>query len=137
VKHRYARDGIAAWVHAMSYGRIPQEARHAAKRLLLDSLACIAGGWTQPSARIARNVAEELGGPAEAHLLLTRRKTSAFNATLANGVALRALDLIEEKFEALSARHLPKARARRIIDLVWSLEKQNDINRLAESFIKA
>jgi 2-methylcitrate dehydratase PrpD len=95
VKHRYARDGIAAFVHGMSYGRIPQDARHAAKRLLLDSLACIAGGWSEPSARIARTVAEELGGPAEAHLLLTRRKTSAFNATLANGVALRALDLID------------------------------------------
>lgn len=95
MKHMNARDGLASFVHKTSYKKIPSDALHAAKRFLLDSLACIAGGWGQPSAKIARTVAFELGGPAEVPVLLTGKKTSVLNAVLANGIALRALDLID------------------------------------------
>lgn len=95
MKHKNARDGLASFVHKTSYKKISPDAIHAAKRFLLDSLACIAGGWGQPSAKIARTVAFELGGPAEATVFLTGKKTSILNAVLANGIALRALDLID------------------------------------------
>jgi len=90
-----ARDGLASFVSKTNYKNVSPEAIHAAKRFLLDSLACIAGGWNEPSARIARAVSEDLGGSKDAHLLLTDKKTSVVNATLANGIALRALDLID------------------------------------------
>lgn len=95
MKRKNARDGLASFVFKTSYKRMPPDVIHAAKRFLLDSLACIAGGWGQPSSRIARTVAFELGGPPEATVLLTGKKTSVLNAVLANGVALRALDLID------------------------------------------
>ncbi len=95
MKFANARDGLASFVSNTTYKKVDPEAIHAAKRFLLDSLACIAGGWNEPSARIARAVSEDLGGSKDAHVLLTNKKTSVVNATLANGIALRALDLID------------------------------------------
>lgn len=95
MKFKNARDGLASFVNKTKYENVSPEAIHSAKRFLLDSLACIAGGWNEPSAKIARAVSEDLGGSKDAHLLLTDQKTSVVNATLANGVALRALDLID------------------------------------------
>ncbi len=95
MKFQNARDGLAYFVSRTTYKKVSPEAIHASKRFLLDSLACIAGGWNEPSARIAREVSEDLGGSKDAHVLLTTRKTSVVNATLANGIALRALDLID------------------------------------------
>jgi 2-methylcitrate dehydratase PrpD len=95
MKFANARDGLASFVSNTSYKKVDPAAIHAAKRFLLDSLACIAGGWNEPSAKIARAVTDDLGGLKDAHILLTNKKTSVVNATLANGVALRALDLID------------------------------------------
>jgi 2-methylcitrate dehydratase PrpD len=95
MKFDNARDGLASFVRKTTYKKVSPEAIHAAKRFLLDSMACIAGGWNEPSARIARAVLEDLGGSKDAHVLLTAKKTSVVNATLANGIALRALDLID------------------------------------------
>lgn len=95
MKYKNARDGLADFVGNTKFHKVSPEAIHAAKRFLLDSLACIAGGWNEPSAKIARAVSEDIGGAKDAHVLLTRMKTSVLNATLANGIALRALDLID------------------------------------------
>jgi len=100
----YARDCLAAFSHALKYDAIPDDAVHAAKRFLLDSLACIVGGWNEPSARIARAAALEFGGRRESRILLTGEKVSALNAVLANGVPLRALDLID-MYYALDHAH--------------------------------
>jgi 2-methylcitrate dehydratase len=99
-----ARDVLADFAHRLKFSSIPEEARHSAKRFLLDSLACIVGGYGEPSSRIARETAIEMGGPAEASILLSGRKVSAYNAVLANGVPLRALDLID-MYYALDHAH--------------------------------
>ena len=74
MKLQNARDGLAHFVSTTTYKKVSPEAIHASKRFLLDSLACIAGGWNEPSARIARAVSEDLGGSKDAHVLLTNRK---------------------------------------------------------------
>ncbi len=99
-----ARDALAGFAHALTYKSIEPEAIHSAKRFLLDSLACIVGGWNEPSARIARATAKDRGGSAESSILLTGEKVSAINAVLANGVPLRALDLID-MYYALDHAH--------------------------------
>lgn len=81
----YARDCLAAFSHALKYDAIPDDAVHAAKRFLLDSLACIVGGWNEPSARIARAAALEFGGRRESRILLTGercRRSMPFSPTV-------------------------------------------------------
>jgi len=83
MKFNNARDRLASFVSKITCKKVNPKAIYAAKRFLLDSLACIAGGWNEPSARIARTVSEDLGGGSkDAHVLLTRNKTSVVNATL-------------------------------------------------------
>jgi hypothetical protein len=43
---------------------------------------------------------------------------------------------IEEKFRALTATHLTKAKAKKICDAVWGLDNMQDINELTKTFSK-
>lgn len=99
-----ASERLAEFAVSLAYDRIPEDARWAAKRFLLDTLGCLVGGWGEPQSRIARELAIELGGPPESSILLTSSRVSALNAVLGNGVAIRALDLMD-MYSALDHAH--------------------------------
>jgi 2-methylcitrate dehydratase len=44
---------------------------------------------------------------------------------------------VEEKFQKLTRKYLDKNRARRILDVIWSLEKTNDVAKLVSSMTLA
>ena len=88
----FVRDRLADLVHSIRCQELPAEVVHAAKRLILDTLACALGGYRSEPSRIARRVAQQLGGNAEATIIGEGSKTSCALATLVNGTLIRYLD---------------------------------------------
>ena len=86
------RQRLANRLHEIRYEDLPAETVAATKRLMLDSLGCLAGGFHSAPAKAARGAVDRLGGAALATLVGTDRKTSPSLAALANGTALRYLD---------------------------------------------
>jgi len=70
----------------------PANMRHA-QLLLLDTIGCGIAGAREEVAQAVADVALSSGGAAECVLLGRREKTAILNAVLANGVAVRVLDL--------------------------------------------
>lgn len=64
-----------------------------AKLIVLDTLGCAIGGWIEEPARKVVRVVESLGGSHDCQVIGTPLRTSAPNATLANGTLCRVLDL--------------------------------------------
>src|SRR5688572_18592009 len=83
---------IGAYVEALRYDVLPPAVVDYAKRILLDSLACLYGGLDSAPARIVRETIAEVGGAAQATVMWGGEKTSAQNAALANGVAISYQD---------------------------------------------
>lgn len=77
---------------AVSLDRLPGEAVEQAKRVIVDTLACLIGGFDSPSGRICRDVARELGGPEQASIIGEGCRVSLRGAILANQAMLRYLD---------------------------------------------
>ena len=65
---------------------------HHAKRCLLDALGCAIGAYKAPGRLICEDAAVEIGGPEEATIFGSGRRTSALNATLTNTFLIRYLD---------------------------------------------
>lgn len=79
------------FIHGLRFDDLPDAARHAARRCLLDLIGIAAGGSTTDAARIIRNHAvRHFGGGAR--LLLDGRRASAPGAALAGGVMIDSLD---------------------------------------------
>lgn len=74
------------------FRNLPAETLHEAKRTILDMVGCAIGGYSGTASGIMRDLAAELGGPAEATIIGSGEKTSCLNAVLANGVMVRYLD---------------------------------------------
>ncbi|MCE9641097.1 MAG: MmgE/PrpD family protein, partial [Betaproteobacteria bacterium] len=89
---KLVRDRLAELVHSIRYQDLPPEVVTAAKRVILDTLACAVGAIRSEPAAIVRNVARQLGGNAEATTLGDGGKTSCALATLVNGTLIRYLD---------------------------------------------
>ncbi len=85
------KDQLAALVHGIRYEELPTEVVAAAKRVILDTLACAAGALRSEPAAIVRKVADGLGGTPESSLIGGGR-TSCALATLVNGTLIRYLD---------------------------------------------
>ena len=86
------RDRLAELVHGIRYRDLPPEVVVAAKRVILDTLACAVGAIRSEPAAIVRGVARQLGGNTEATTLGDGGKTSCALATLVNGTLIRYLD---------------------------------------------
>src|SRR5262245_32479166 len=69
-----------------------------ARLLLLDTLGCAIIGARAPTARTVRTLVDALGGNPECTLISSHERTSVLNATFANGVAVRNLDLNDVMF---------------------------------------
>jgi len=83
---------IARFVTNLRYEDLPQNVVHEVKRFLLDSIGCAFGGYRVEDVEIVLQVLHELGGVSEATLIACGGKTSAYNATLANSLMVRAMD---------------------------------------------
>ena len=83
---------LASYVTQLRFDALPPATVHAAKRHLVDSIACLLGGWRSEPAVIARRMAAASSGTPSARVLGSGEPTSIEMATFANTVALRYLD---------------------------------------------
>jgi 2-methylcitrate dehydratase len=72
--------------------QLPPEAVRHAKRVFIDSLACMLGGFHSPTGKACREAAREMGGQEESTLVGESRRVSARSAVIANQGMLRFLD---------------------------------------------
>jgi 2-methylcitrate dehydratase len=89
---KFVKDRLAEMAHGIRYRDLPPAVVSAAKRVILDTLACAAGGYASEPGAIVRAVAQSLGGNAEATVVVDGGKTSCALATLVNGTYIRYLD---------------------------------------------
>jgi len=83
---------LAEYVVRMGASSLPRSTIRAAKRHLVDSIACLLGGYDSQPAAIARRMAAAAGGTPPAQVLGSGASTSMEMAAFANAVALRYLD---------------------------------------------
>ncbi len=83
---------VAAFVSHVAYEDLPEAVVLDTKRLIVDTIACALTGREAASARITQEVAEYVGGGAQASVLGTREKTSAPLAAMVNAKMANALD---------------------------------------------
>ncbi len=83
---------LAAWVLAARCEDIAQAAVTQAKLLLLDTIGCGFAALGEPSARAVLAMVEAAGGAPQCTIIGRPDRTSAPNATLANGALVRILD---------------------------------------------
>ena len=87
---------IGEYAVGFNYNDLPQEAVHAAKRSLLDSVGCAIGGYASDASQIFQSVVKDLGISGKATIIGSGAKTDCLNATMANGVMLRYLDYMDQ-----------------------------------------
>ena len=82
------------------FENLPEEAVVKAKTLTLDVLASMLGTRDVISSEIAREVAEEMGGPGEATIVGSKDKVAAPNAAFANAIQCYGLDFVDDHNES-------------------------------------
>jgi 2-methylcitrate dehydratase PrpD len=84
---------IAAFIHRTSWETLPEQARHAARRCLLDTLGAGIGGRQTGLSQIVHGFVAAAFGGGDAPLWLDGRRVSAPGAALAAGMTVDALDI--------------------------------------------
>jgi 2-methylcitrate dehydratase len=92
IKSMSATQSLADMALGVRLESLPGEAVKQAKRILIDSLACMLGGFHSPTGIACRQAAHDMGGPAEATLVGEPTRVSARSAVIANQGMLRFLD---------------------------------------------
>ncbi|MGH8961629.1 MAG: MmgE/PrpD family protein [Jatrophihabitantaceae bacterium] len=87
-----ATEQLAGWAASLRLADVPDAARHAAARHLLDGIGTALAARREDVVRPAVTVAGALGGPEEATILGERRRLSAPAAAFANGALVHGLD---------------------------------------------
>src|SRR5262249_19721066 len=79
---------------AVRYDSLPAKAVEASKEVLLDTLAVILAGSTEPMGvgRISTSYVRSLGGEPQASVVAGGFKSSTFNAAYVNGTLAHVLD---------------------------------------------
>ncbi len=85
--------GIAEFVSGLRYEAIPEQVRHRAKLLMLDSLGCALYGADLQWCRILQDTLERVDATRACAVWGTNRKLSAPHAALANGTAVQGFEL--------------------------------------------
>ena len=83
---------LSEYAAALRYEDLPGEVVLQAKRLIIDSVGCVLGGYGGEPAVIARELAGTVTSTTPATVLCSGQRTSPDFATFANGVMLRFLD---------------------------------------------
>src|ERR1700678_2475919 len=83
---------LASFAAELRYEDLPDHVRHQAKRIIIDTLACIIGAHPYPAATIVESVALSIGGTAEARVVPAGFRTSAPMAAFVNSELANLLD---------------------------------------------
>ena len=83
---------LSSYATNLRYEDLPSEAVHQAKRLIIDTIGCAAGGYDSEPSRIAFDIASSVTSGEPATILVSNRATSPDLAAFANGVMIRYLD---------------------------------------------
>ncbi len=93
-------EAISELAAELTLDNLPQKAVDYAKTLVLDVLASMIGTREVVSSRIATELAQEFGGPAEASILGREGKVAAVNAAFANAIQAYGFDFIDDHNES-------------------------------------
>lgn len=88
----HATDSLAERIARQRFEDMPPAVVEAAKTVILDGVANLVAGSTQPLVSKVHDYVREHGGREEATVACANLRTSTFNAAFANGVALHCLD---------------------------------------------
>jgi len=91
---------LARVVVDFSYDDLSHQARKHAANLVLDLLGSMIGSREVESSRIAAQLALQLGGPEESHVIGYKRKVSPPNAAFANAIQGYAFDFADDHNES-------------------------------------
>ena len=91
---------LADYALAFSFENLSDREVHAAKRVLIDMLACAIGAYQSDSSKIVRAVVEEQGGVPESTVIGSGTRVPCANAALANGAMVRYLDYNDTYFKS-------------------------------------
>jgi 2-methylcitrate dehydratase PrpD len=91
--------------------RIPEDARAAARRHLLDCVGVALAASAEPPGRMVAEMVREAGGTPEARLLVSGIRTSALQASWGNGALAHLLDYDDTGFSHPTACIMPAALA--------------------------
>lgn len=83
---------MARFARSLRYQDIPDSARTAAKRFLLDSAGCALAALDLPDMRSVHDYVQTLGGREQATVIGYGTKTNMPNAALMNSILIRAMD---------------------------------------------
>jgi 2-methylcitrate dehydratase PrpD len=83
---------LASRIAGVTYGGLPDEARHWAKVAIMDTVGCILAGADEPCARIAGQVASIGGANGPCVVFGTLNRVGPLDAATINGTAAHALD---------------------------------------------
>lgn len=91
---------IAQLAVGLKYEELPAYAAAHAKMLTLDVLASMVGTRDIITSRIAREIAEELGGPQEGTIVGSSKKVALPNAAFANAIQCYGFDFVDDHNES-------------------------------------
>ena len=91
---------IAKTAVSLKYENLPPEAIEHAKMLTLDVLASMVGTRNIITSQIARETAEELGGPEEGTIVGSNKKVALPNAAFANAIQCYGYDFVDDHNES-------------------------------------
>ncbi len=91
-KRMGATDAIAQFIHDTSYEGLPEAVVKAAKIAILDGVANVLAGSTQPVATVVVGYVRDMGGTAQSSVVGHGFRTNPLFAAFANGVFLHCLD---------------------------------------------
>jgi 2-methylcitrate dehydratase len=83
---------LAEFTSELTYDRIPDDAKAAAKRFIFDSVGCALGGLKQQDPQIYCKVLDLLGGHEHATIIGTGQRRSLVQAALVNSLLIRVMD---------------------------------------------
>lgn len=119
---------LAKRVLEFSFDEIPPEVIHQTKRLMLDTLGCAIGGYDSEASKIIQLFARECGHPGEATIFGSGFKTSAMNASLANGAMVRYLDYNDTAFILQGETYRTGYHPSEVIPPVLALGEKNHLS---------
>jgi 2-methylcitrate dehydratase len=95
---------LAEYAAGLRYRDLAPEAVHECKRRLIDTLGCLAGGFSARPSVVARALARRSRSEPTARVLGTQDRSTPELAAFANGVAMRYLDF-NDAYAARSTGH--------------------------------
>ncbi len=83
---------VGEFIANTKYSDLPKETVDETKRIILDAIGCMLGGYPTEIGKIATSFVRKLGGNPQSTIVGVGEKTSSTNAAYANGKMGKALD---------------------------------------------